>query len=165
MRSLADEETARSHQSRNLQHRLPSAIGRTVMLGAGRAERRKFSEAEAFPEYLKSLLRAKRLIWCVRTILITRLAEDGQLVFAPKKLAELARSKAAKELLEERRRRRTDDKMVRNLSKFLVTEADTQRWHRTASFDEFVRRFRETSNDVAPKTLEQNERYPSGIYG
>jgi hypothetical protein len=100
----------------------------------------------------------------LRTILIARLAEDGQLVFAPKKLAELARSKAARELLEERRRRRTDDKMMRNLSKFLVTEADTQRWHRTASLDEFVQRFRDTSNDVALKTLEQNERFPGGTY-
>jgi hypothetical protein len=117
-----------------------------------------------FPEHLKSSLRAKRLIWCVRTILIARLAEDRQLVFAPRKLGEFARSKAAKELLDERRRRRTDDKMLRNLSKFLVTETDAQRWHRTASLDEFVRRFRETSNDVALKTLEQNENYPNGIY-
>lgn len=117
-----------------------------------------------YPEQLKPSLRAKRMIWCVRTILIARLAERGQLVFAPKQLAELARSKAARELLEERRRRRTDDKMMRNLSKFLVTEADTQRWHRTASLDDFVQRFRDTSNDVALKTLEQNERFPGGTY-
>jgi len=117
-----------------------------------------------FPEHLKSSLRAKRMIWCVRTILIARLAEEGQLVFAPKKLAELARSKAAKELLEDRLRRRTDEKMLRNLSKFLVTESDTQRWHRTASLDDFAQRFKETSNEVALKTLEQNERYPTGPY-
>jgi hypothetical protein len=48
--------------------------------------------------------------------------------------------------------------MKLNLDMFLPAR------RRTASLDEFVQRFRETSNDVALKTLEQNERYPSGIY-
>src|SRR5882757_8695128 len=44
----------------------------------------------------------------------------------------------------------------------LATEAETQRWHRTASFDDFVGRFRETTNSVALETLQQNETFSSG---
>lgn len=111
-----------------------------------------------FPHYLKPALMAKRIIWCVRTILIARFAEQGQLIFAPDKLAEMASSKSAKELLSDRRRRLADEKMQNNLRKFLVTSTDWERWHREGSLDLFIERFTATSNEVGLKTIEQNEK-------
>jgi hypothetical protein len=58
-----------------------------------------------FPKELKPSLAAKRMIWCVRTILIARSAEAGKPIFAPGELGQTARSAAAHELLSARRRR------------------------------------------------------------
>jgi len=117
-----------------------------------------------FPNHLKHSLMAKRMIWCVRTILIARLAEKGKLVFAPKALAEMAPSKSARELLAERRRRLPDDRMQKNFRKFLVAMVDRQRWQREESIEFFLQRFAETSNDVALKTIEQNESFRKLAY-
>jgi hypothetical protein len=117
-----------------------------------------------FPHYLRPSLMAKRMMWCARTILIARLAEQGKLVFAPNELAELANSKSARELLSERRRRRVDEKMNRNFRQFLLTATDRQRWHREESLEFFVRKFAETSNEVATKTIEQNKTFEALPY-
>jgi hypothetical protein len=117
-----------------------------------------------FPDYLKHSVKAKRIVWCVRTILIARLAEQGRLIFAPAALAEEAKSKAARELLAGRRRRLADDKTHVNLRKFLVDTVDRQRWYREASAEQFIARFERTSNDVALKTMEQNKTFETSVY-
>lgn len=117
-----------------------------------------------FPHYLRPALMAKRMIWCVRTILISRLAEQGKLVFAPDALADASRSNSARELLSQRRRRLADEKMQRSFRKFLVTATDRQRWHREESVDLFIKRFAETSNEVAIKTIEQNQKFEALPY-
>lgn len=117
-----------------------------------------------FPEFLKHSLTAKRIVWCVRTVLIARIAEKGRLVFAPHALEAEAGSKSAREILEDRRRRLADDRMRSNLRKFLVDTVDRQRWHRKASFEEFLERFRQTGNEVAIKTIEQNESFEKSPY-
>lgn len=117
-----------------------------------------------FPHHLKPSLTAKRIIWCVRTILIAKLAEEGKLVFAPSELAELANSKAASDLMVERRRRLPDDRMQKNFRRFLLISTERQRWHRDEGVDYFVAKFRSTSNEVALKTLEQNEQFADPTY-
>jgi hypothetical protein len=51
---------------------------------------------------------ARKMLWCVRTILIARSAERGEPVFAPMRLAATTSSKAAASLLFERHRRKVD---------------------------------------------------------
>ncbi len=117
-----------------------------------------------FPDYLKPSLTAKRMVWCVRTILIARLAESGNLVFAPRALADSAESSAASYLIMERRRRLPDEKMQRNFKRFLLMWTERQRWHREEPAESFIKRFRETSNEVALKTLDQNTELPTSLY-
>jgi hypothetical protein len=85
-------------------------------------------------------------------------------VFAPKALAALAGSKAASDLIMERRRRLPDENMQRNFKRFLLVSTERQRWHREEPADYFVKRFCETSNDVALKTVEQNAEFPASTY-
>src|SRR5689334_1720067 len=92
------------------------------------------------------------------------IAEQGRLVFAPDALAEEAMSKAARELLANRRRRLADDKMLKNFRKFLVDAVDRQRWHREASAEQFFTRFEQTANEVALKTIEQNRSFETSTY-
>lgn len=117
-----------------------------------------------FPARLKPSLAAKRMVWCVRTILIARLAEQGKLVFSPTELARLSDSKAAADLIMGRRRRTTDKKMQRDFRKFLLVMTERQRWHREESEEFFIQRFKETSNQVALKTLEQNSAFGAPTY-
>lgn len=117
-----------------------------------------------FPQKLKPSLMTKRMIWCVRTVLIARFAEEGKLVFAPNTLAEMARSKAASDLLMERRRRLPDEKMQKAFRRFLLTATDRERWHREESEAYFIGKFIDTLNDVAIKTLEQNSVSASSTY-
>lgn len=117
-----------------------------------------------FPQHLKPSLMAKRMIWCVRTILIARFAEKGKLVFAPKALAEMANSQTVTDLLMERRRRLPDAKMQKNFRRFLVTSTERQRWYREESEAQFMARFIDSSNEVAIKTLEQNQAFVSSTY-
>jgi Family of unknown function (DUF5939) len=106
-----------------------------------------------FPELLKPSLAAKRMIWCVRTILIARTAETGQLIVAPNKLANEARSTAAKKLIAARRRRKPTKALNELFHQFLLQEGVLQRWHREESAQHFVDRFVASGNDVAWKTL------------
>ena len=117
-----------------------------------------------FPHHLKPSLTVKRMVWCVRTILIAQLAEEGKLVFAPTRLAKLAGSKAATDLLIERRRRLPDDKMQRTFRRFLLMSTERQRWHGEKAEDYFIQRFSETSNEVALKALQQNTQCDSHTY-
>ena len=107
---------------------------------------------------INSALVAKRMIWCVRTILIARAAETGSPIFAPHALSKFARSERSRELLAERHNRKANATMRHRFQRFLVDEAPPEIFHAHAARDEFVERFRITFNEVALQTLEQENR-------
>ncbi len=104
---------------------------------------------------LNSALQAKRTLWCIRTILISRSAEKGDPVFAPDDLAKRTTSKAAKELLTRRHERWNDEVLRDNLHLFLQSEVNTSSFHKEAGRESFIERFEQTSNEVALRTLRQ----------
>jgi predicted nucleotidyltransferase len=110
-----------------------------------------------FGEGLNPALQAKRILWCVRTILIARSAELRDPVFAPGLLAERTKSGAARELLSKRHDRRDDAALRHSLREFLKEETTVESFHEQAGRAAFTRRFRETSNKVALQTLRQEE--------
>ncbi len=116
--------------------------------------------ADALPQQLV----AKRIIWCVRTILIARAAEQGRPVFAPTELASTTRSKAASELLAERHQRRVDALMRRRFRNFLLTEAAGPSLPEDAELDAFRALFRGTDNRVGLSTIDGGERTSEGSY-
>lgn len=115
-----------------------------------------------FGEGLNSALQAKRILWCVRTILIARSAELRDPVFAPHLLAARAKSEAARELLSKRHDQRDDAALRRSLRMFLMQETKAEPFHKQAGRAAFARRFRETSNKVALQTLRQEENSRTG---
>jgi predicted nucleotidyltransferase len=115
-----------------------------------------------FGEGLNPALQAKRILWCVRTILIARSAELREPVFAPQLLAERTNSEAARELLSKRHDRRDDAALRHSLRLFLRQETKLEPFHQHAGRTAFARRFKETSNKVALQTLRQEESSRSG---
>lgn len=115
-----------------------------------------------FGEGLNSSLQAKRILWCVRTILIARSAELRNPVFAPRLLAAHAKSGAARELLSNRHGRRDDATLRHLLRLFLMEETKVESFHKQAGRAAFARRFKETSNKVALQTLRQEESSQGG---
>lgn len=108
-----------------------------------------------YGEFLNQSLLLKRIVWCVRTILIARSAEMRQPLFAPERLASLARSEAAAQLLL-RRHEVFDQREARQLlEQVLISEATADFFYGTAGYDDFVRRFETSENGVALKTLSQ----------
>ena len=100
-------------------------------------------------------LQIKRVLWCIRTILIARSAEMGDPVFAPKQLAERTASAAARELLYRRHHHHDVADLRASLRQFLIAEAPFSFSLLTADRDYFVRRFEETSNAVALQTIKK----------
>lgn len=96
---------------------------------------------------------AKRMLWCVRTILIARTAEQGQPEFSPAKLAIASPSRAVSELLLERHQRRTDALMRRRFRAFLASDAKAPPLAHDATTDEFLDLFLRTGNEVGLRTL------------
>ncbi len=106
-----------------------------------------------YAEVTDPALVRKRMIWCVRTILIARSAEARSPVFSPKVLADGTRSEAGRELLLERHDRGADALMRDRLRLFLEREAPCDIFHREATFDAFVARFEQTGNRTARHTV------------
>jgi hypothetical protein len=115
-----------------------------------------------FGEGLNPALQAKRILWCVRTILIARSAELREPVFAPQLLAERTKSEAARELLSKRHDRRDGAALRHSLRLFLRQETKLEPFHQHAGRTAFARRFKETSNKVALQTLRQEESSRTG---
>lgn len=106
---------------------------------------------------LNPQLLTKRALWCVRTILIAKSAEERDPVFAPERLAERTQSLSAQNLLRHRRSPR-DDLTVRNaLRQFLIDARLDDRSLEHADKAEFIERFTATTNKVALHTLRQEE--------
>ena len=113
-----------------------------------------------FGDDLNSGLLAKRVLWCVRTVLIARSAERGAPVFAPHRLAVEVHSEAAREILLSRHDQRDDTRTRHMLQAFLEAEVGPPHNLDVLSRQSFLERFAATSNKVALQTLRQE--YDSG---
>jgi hypothetical protein len=110
-----------------------------------------------FGEELNSSLLMKRVLWCVRTILIAQSAERRAPVFAPQQLAKETRSNAARELLGNRHRPCDETAVRHSLRLFLEAEAPPVGDLMSTDRKTFLERFLATSNKVALQTLRQQE--------
>lgn len=102
---------------------------------------------------LNSHLVVRRMVWCVRTILIARLAELGTPGFAPARLAAFAPG-AASELIAERHQRRMDLAMRYRFRDFLRREVGPPPLPIEATLDDYRALFLRTGNVVGLKTIE-----------
>lgn len=108
-----------------------------------------------FGDDLNSALLAKRVLWCVRTVLIARSAEQQAPVFAPQELAKQTRSQPARDLLTRRHHQRDNASLRQALQGFLETELPSTHPPIDADRNKFLTQFVETSNKVALQTLKQ----------
>lgn len=115
-----------------------------------------------FGDDLNSALLAKRVLWCVRTVLIARSAEQRAPVFAPQELAKQTRSQPARDLLTRRHYRRDNASLRKALQGFLETELPSMHPPIDADRDKFLTQFVETSNKVALQTLKQKDQSRDG---
>ena len=106
-------------------------------------------------EVLTTGVIAKRIVWCVRTILIARTAERGAPVFAPAALVATTSSGAGAELLLTRHQRRADVLMRRRFRQFLQDEGYGPPLASEAAPEEYRQYFDRTKNSVAITTLLQ----------
>ncbi|WP_456315820.1 anti-phage Hailong system nucleotidyltransferase HalB [Roseomonas mucosa] len=104
---------------------------------------------------LKTSVVAKRIVWCVRTILIARTAERGAPLFAPGALAATTSSSAAAELLLTRHQGRADVLMRRRFRQFLEDEGHRPPLPNEANPRDYDKHFKRTKNSVAIRTLLQ----------
>jgi hypothetical protein len=111
----------------------------------------------SFGAELNPQLLTKRALWCVRTILIARSAEERNPVFAPERLAERAQSLSAQDLLRNRRGSRDDIAVRKALRQFLIDARLNDRSLEHADRAKFIDRFKATTNKVALQTLRQEE--------
>lgn len=108
---------------------------------------------DRYSSELPTTIVARRMIWCIRTILIARSAETGTPVFSPEALMQFARSFAARELLTERHQRHADAAMRHKFRLFLREEAMPLPFADSWSMDEFEDRFQSTENHVALQAM------------
>jgi hypothetical protein len=109
-----------------------------------------------------SALEAKRILWCVRTILIARSAERGEPAFAPDILADQSRSSFARKLITKRHSQLSIESMRKCLLSFLTEQATFDHFHKEADRTAFIDRFSSTSNKVAIQTLQQERLSQTG---
>ena len=110
-----------------------------------------------FGHELNSSLHAKRVLWCIRTILIARSAESGNPVFAPRQLAEHIRLAPVRDLLINRRHPHDCAHSREALRQFLKYEVPLDASLENADRNAFLKRFANTFNKVALQTLRQDE--------
>lgn len=101
---------------------------------------------------LNSQIVVRRMIWCVRTILIARLAERGTPQFAPEALAAAAPGIAA-ELLADRHHRKLDISMRQRFRQFMVEEGGGPPLPFDATIEEYRAFFAQADNQVALQTI------------
>lgn len=102
---------------------------------------------------LNSQVVVRRMIWCVRTILIARLAERGTPQFAPAALAAFA-SPAATEILAGRHQRKLDVAMRHRFRHFMIEEEGGPPLPGEATIEDYRDYFAEADNQVALQTIQ-----------
>lgn len=106
---------------------------------------------------------ARRMLWCVRTILIARSAERGEPLFAPAALAASTSSMEAAELLTGRHQRKVDAVARRRFRRFLSGEANQSILASNASLIDYERLFERSGNAIGLRTL-RAKRESDGTY-
>jgi Nucleotidyltransferase domain len=101
----------------------------------------------------------RRMVWCIRTILIARLAERGTPVFAPHQLAMAAPASAA-DLLADRHQRRLDVTMRQRFRQYMTQEDVSPALPSGATIDDYRSLFLRTGNKVGLQTIERGLRTP-----
>ena len=108
---------------------------------------------------LNSQVVVRRMVWCVRTILIARLAERGTPRFAPAELAAIASTSAA-ELLEGRHQQRLDVSMRQRFRQFMAEEGGRRPLPEDATIDDYRTYFTKSENRVALQTIQSGSADP-----
>ena len=106
---------------------------------------------------LNSDVVVRRMVWCVRTILIARLAERGTPVFAPTALATRAPAAAA-DLLADRHQCRLDVPMRQRFRHYMILQEGRPALGYEATIDDHRAFFLQTGNKVGLQTIERGLR-------
>jgi hypothetical protein len=112
---------------------------------------------DRFGATLNTGIVARRMIWCVRTILIAKSAQMGMPSFAPQALARFSTSDVAPDLLAARHQRRFDAQLRARFRRFMTDECGFSSWHAEAEVGDYMSRFVATGNKVALQTLQQSD--------
>lgn len=119
---------------------------------------------DRYANELNAQVVVRRMIWCVRTILIARLAELGRPQFAPAELASVAPVSAA-ELLADRHHRRLDSGMRHRFRHFMIEEGGVPPLPGDATLEDYCALFVQTNNRVAVQTIQSGtSRLEDGHY-
>lgn len=110
---------------------------------------------------LNSNVVVRRMVWCIRTILIARLAESGTPVFAPLELARAAPASAA-DLLADRHQRRLDVTMRQRFRQYMMQEDANPTLPNDAGINDYRSLFLRTGNQVGLQTIDRGLRTPEG---
>ena len=110
---------------------------------------------------LSSNVVVRRMIWCIRTILIAQLAERGTPIFAPRELARAAPTSAA-DLIADRHQRRLDVTMRQRFRKYMMQEDSNPVLPIGATIDDYKSLFVQTGNKVGLQTIERGLLPPEG---
>lgn len=101
---------------------------------------------------LNPQLAMRRMVWCVRTILIARLAERGNPQFAPDALMAIA-SPFAAEIISQRHQRKLDVAMRHRFRHFMIEEGCVPPLQSSATIEDYFELFSQTENQVAIQTI------------
>lgn len=91
----------------------------------------------------------RRIAWCVRTILIAKSAEQKRPVFAATELAAFAASSEVLRLIKNKETDRADPEALSMLGTFLLSFGAARIHPKVSSYGEYLKRFSDTSNNVA----------------
>lgn len=108
---------------------------------------------------LNSNVVVRRMVWCIRTILIARLAERGTLIFAPLELAKAAPASAAG-LLADRHQQRLDVTIRQRFRQYMMQEDAGPVLPSEATVEDYRSLFLRTGNKVGLQTIERGLRTP-----
>jgi predicted nucleotidyltransferase len=102
---------------------------------------------------LNSHVVVRRMVWCVRTILIARLAERGTPQFSPEQLA-ASGPPSAVELLADRHQRKLDVAMRQRFRQFLNDDGSHPPLANDATIEDYREFFSRSDNRVALQTIQ-----------
>lgn len=97
---------------------------------------------------------ARRIAWCVRTILIARSVADGKPVFSTNELVRSVNSPHVEELIAQRREGKVSFAQLNSFALFLNSFGASDPGDRTASPQSYLKVFHDTANGVAIQTLQ-----------
>ncbi|MGO7960574.1 nucleotidyltransferase domain-containing protein [Rhizobium leguminosarum] len=107
--------------------------------------------------HLQSLVN-RRIAWCVRTILIAKSAELKRPLFSAAALSEFAQSSDVLTLIKNKETDRAEPEAMAMLDRFLSAFGVARFQHGAPSYGAYVKRFSDTSNNVALSLIKAEAR-------